>query len=81
KGGGLRQDLDLPAADYDDQPLGPGLKQPEWDYRQQRQLSDHVLLQPMRPRGATSGSLPAHLEKTALQLRRQFACLRDGRQR
>ncbi len=81
KGGGLRLDLDLPAADYDDLPLGPGLKLPEWDYRQQRLLSDHVLLQPMRPRGATSASLPAHLEKTALHLRRQFACLRDGRQR
>ena len=80
KGGGLRLDLDLPAADYDDLPLGPGLKLPEWDYRQQRLLSDHVLLQPMRPR-ATSASLPAHLEKTALHLRRQFACLRDGRQR
>ncbi|MGV8501968.1 nitric oxide reductase activation protein NorD, partial [Pseudomonas aeruginosa] len=79
--GGLRLDLDLPAADYDDLPLGPGLKLPEWDYRQQRLLSDHVLLQPMRPRGATSASLPAHLEKTALHLRRQFACLRDGRQR
>ncbi|EMD0887675.1 nitric oxide reductase activation protein NorD [Pseudomonas aeruginosa] len=50
KGGGLRLDLDLPAADYDDLPLGPGLKLPEWDYRQQRLLSDHVLLQPMRPR-------------------------------
>ncbi|MDQ4172083.1 nitric oxide reductase activation protein NorD, partial [Pseudomonas aeruginosa] len=60
KGGGLRLDLDLPAADYDDLPLGPGLKLPEWDYRQQRLLSDHVLLQPMRPRGATSASLPAH---------------------
>ncbi len=81
KGGGLRLDLDLPAADYDDLPLGPGLKLPEWDYRQQRLLSDHVLLQPIRPRGATSASLPAHLEKTALHLRRQFACLRDGRQR
>ncbi|MBW6085872.1 nitric oxide reductase activation protein NorD, partial [Pseudomonas aeruginosa] len=56
KGGGLRLDLDLPAADYDDLPLGPGLKLPEWDYRQQRLLSDHVLLQPMRPRGATSAS-------------------------
>ncbi|MBF3019118.1 nitric oxide reductase activation protein NorD, partial [Pseudomonas aeruginosa] len=43
KGGGLRLDLDLPAADYDDLPLGPGLKLPEWDYRQQRLLSDHVL--------------------------------------
>ncbi|MNZ37904.1 hypothetical protein D3C78_553650 [compost metagenome] len=81
KGGGLRLDLDLPAAELDDIPLGPGCRLPEWDYRQQRLLDDHVSLQQMLPRDALPSALPELLRPFALRLRRQFEQLRDGRQR
>ena len=49
QGGGLKLDLDLPAADFDDVPLGEGIKLPEWDYRKQCLQKDFVNLQLMLP--------------------------------
>jgi hypothetical protein len=40
----VKFDLDLPSAAEDDIVLGPGLRLPEWDYRKQRLLEDHVCL-------------------------------------
>ncbi|MDF3931124.1 nitric oxide reductase activation protein NorD [Pseudomonas citronellolis] len=77
KGGGLRLDLDLPAADVDDLPLGEGIRLPEWDYRRQCLLPDHVCLQPMLPRAAAPAALPEALAPIARRLRRQFAGLRQ----
>lgn len=81
KGGGLKLDLDLPAAALDDLPLGPGERLPEWDYRQQALRQDHVLLLPMLPRDAVPSALPEKLQGTARRMRRQFECLRSGRVR
>ncbi|SDO34966.1 nitric oxide reductase activation protein NorD [Pseudomonas jinjuensis] len=81
KGGGLRLDLDLPAAELDDVPLGPGLRLPEWDYHRQCLLADHVSLQQMLPRDAVPAGLPERLRPMSRRLRRQFEQLRDGRQR
>lgn len=80
KGGGLKLDLDLPAADFDDLPLGPGIKLPEWDYRKQQLKDDFVNLQLMLPRGSEPKGLPAHLAPLARRLRRQFENLRHTRQ-
>lgn len=71
----VRFDLDLPAAAEDDLPLGPGLKLPEWDYRKNLLLVDHVLLQPLLARAAEPAPLPPHLAATARRLRGQFAAL------
>lgn len=77
KGGGLRLDLDLPAAEYDDLPLGEGIRLPEWDYRRGCLLPDHVCLQPMLPRDAAPAPLPDALAPIARRLRRQFEGLRQ----
>ncbi|MBS67813.1 MAG: nitric oxide reductase activation protein NorD [Pseudomonas sp.] len=80
QGGGLKLDLDLPAADFDDVPLGEGIKLPEWDYRKQCLQRDFVNLQLMLPRGAEAKPLPLHLSPLARRLRRQFEHLRNDRQ-
>ncbi|MBK3869513.1 VWA domain-containing protein [Pseudomonas stutzeri] len=80
QGGGLKLDLDLPAADFDDMPLGEGIKLPEWDYRKQCLRQDFVNLQLMLPRGAEARPLPPHLASLARRLRRQFEHLRNDRQ-
>ncbi len=80
QGGGLKLDLDLPAADFDDVPLGEGIKLPEWDYRKQCLQQDFVNLQLMLPRGAEAKPLPLHLSPLARRLRRQFEHLRNDRQ-
>ncbi|HCA66548.1 MAG TPA: nitric oxide reductase activation protein NorD, partial [Pseudomonas sp.] len=80
QGGGLKLDLDLPAADFDDVPLGEGIKLPEWNYRKQCLQKDFVNLQLMLPRGAEAKPLPLHLSPLARRLRRQFEHLRNDRQ-
>ena len=80
QGGGLKLDLDLPAADFDDVPLGEGIKLPEWDYRKQCLQKDFANLQLMLPRGAEAKPLPLHLSPLARRLRRQFEHLRNDRQ-
>lgn len=41
----VKFDLDLPSAAADDRPLGPGIRLPEWDWRQQALIADHCALQ------------------------------------
>jgi len=41
----VKFDLDLPSASMDDQPLGPGRKTPEWDWRRRALLPDHCAVQ------------------------------------
>lgn len=80
KGGGLKLDLDLPAAENDDIPFGPGIRLPEWDYRKQHLQEDFVNLQMMIPQGSEPLGLPARLAPLARRLRRQFEHLRNDRQ-
>lgn len=71
----LRFDLDLPPADADDAPLGPGILLPEWHYKQRRLLPGHCRLQPLRATAAPPCGLPPRLAATARRIRRQFAAL------
>ena len=71
----LRFDLDLPAAEYDDTPLGEGILLPEWNYKQQQLRPDYCCLQPMLATTAMPVELPSHLKRTAQRLRRQFEAL------
>lgn len=75
----VRFDLDLPSAAEDDLLLGPGLPLPEWDYRKNLLLEDHVRVQEMAPRHAPPSPLPRHLARTAKRLHQQFAALQPGR--
>ncbi|GGX80190.1 nitric oxide reductase activation protein NorD [Vogesella alkaliphila] len=77
----LKFDLDLPAAAYDDTPLGSGILLPEWDYRRQRLVAEHCCLKPMLPRDATPAPLPDKLQPLARRLRRQFQALSPERTR
>lgn len=75
----VRFDLDLPSAAEDDIVLGPGIPLPEWDYRKNLLLEDHVRLVELTARDATACPLPEHLRRTARRLHQQFAALRPGR--
>jgi len=76
----LKIDLDLPAARYDDIVLGAGIPLPEWDFRQQRLVPDHVRIQPMLARDATAMELPPQLRAQARRLRNLFEMLTPQRQ-
>lgn len=71
----VRFDLDLPAADVDDTPLGPGIPLPEWNYRTQILQPDFCRLEPLLPKAEPLAQLPAQLRQTAARLRRQFETL------
>lgn len=75
----VKFDLDLPSAAEDDDPVGPGLPLPEWDYRKNLLLPDHCRLQPLIARDAAPAELPPELRKTAHRLRQQFAALAPAR--
>ncbi len=75
----VKFDLDLPSAAEDDNPVGPGLPLPEWDYRKGVLLADHCRLQPMIAGDAAPAELPEALRKTARRLRQQFAALAPAR--
>ena len=75
----LKIDLDLPAAEYDDVVLGPGIPLPEWDFRQQRLIPDHVRVLPMLARDATAAELPPALRAQARRLRHLFEMLTPQR--
>ena len=75
----IRFDLDLPSAAHDDQPLGPGIALPEWDYHRQALLPDHCRLQALLAADAPPVELPARLKRTARRLRNQFQMLAPTR--
>lgn len=75
----VRFDLDLPSAAEDDLPLGDGISLPEWDYRKNELLEDHVRVQEMASRHAHPQGLPPHLRRTAKRLHQQFAALQPAR--
>jgi nitric oxide reductase NorD protein len=79
----VRFDLDLPSAAEDDVVLGDGIALPEWDYRKNLLLEDHVRLTELTPSihdpRAAPCALPEHLRRTARRLHRQFAALTPGR--
>jgi nitric oxide reductase NorD protein len=75
----LRFDLDLPAAEYDDTPLGSGILLEEWDYKRQSLRPDYCCVQPLLATKAAPTRLPKHLKRTAQRLRRQFQVLMPTR--
>jgi nitric oxide reductase NorD protein len=73
--GRVRFDLDLPAAENDDTPLGAGILLPEWDYRRQALRADYCRVQPLLAARAEPCALPERLRPAARKLRRQFEAL------
>lgn len=71
----VRFDMDLPAPDVDDFPLGPGIHVPEWDFRKQVLHPDFCCIEPLLPRAEPQAQLPVNLRPAAAQLRRQFEAL------
>lgn len=68
----LKFDLDLPSANQDDLPLGPGILLAEWDYKKQIMKPDYCSLQELLARDFEPCELPQHLKKTARKLKAQF---------
>ncbi len=79
KSANIKIDLDLPSASEDDIPLAEGIKLPEWDYKKQRLLAEHCLLQPMLPKDTKPQKLPVKLQKLAKTIQAQFEQLRSVR--
>ncbi|MBV8156783.1 MAG: hypothetical protein JO278_03945 [Dyella sp.] len=77
----LRFDLDLPGAEADGTPIGPGILLPEWDYRQHALQPDYCRIKPMLPHDAQPCEVPQHLRQATRRLRRQFQALMPQRNR
>lgn len=76
----VKFDLDLPAAENDELPLGEGILLPEWDYKKAALVKDYCLLQPLLADRAPPAKVPEHLNRTAKTLRDRFSMLRPQRQ-
>ena len=74
----VKFDLDLPSASADDQPLGPGVHLPEFDYRKGVLLPDHCLVQVMQAQHCAPFTPAPELRVTARQLRRRLETMRDA---
>jgi nitric oxide reductase NorD protein len=75
----LRFDLDLPSESCDEQPVGPGIRLPEWDYKTLRLLPEHCRVQPLIAVDAAPCELPQRLRRTASKLRARFQQLAPAR--
>ncbi|OMH29466.1 nitric oxide reductase activation protein NorD [Motiliproteus sp. MSK22-1] len=78
--GKVKFDLDLPASQNDDLPVGQGILLPEWDFRRARFKKDYCLLQPMLADDAPPVPLPDYLRADAQKLQRYFTLLRPQSQ-
>lgn len=76
----IKFDLDLPAPQNDDLPLGDGIHLPEWDYRKSQLVQDFCLLQPFLADDFEPSTLPEHLAPAARKLKNHFSRLKPQRQ-
>ncbi len=76
----IKFDMDLPAAQNDELPIGDGVRLPEWDYRKARFIDDFCLLQPMLADDAEPVGLPDYLVTPARHLKNHFSQLKPQRQ-
>lgn len=72
----VKFDLDLPAAANDDQPLGPGVRLPEWHWKKQILVPDECCAQLLEARDPVPYEAPDHLKLTARRIRRKLEVLR-----
>jgi nitric oxide reductase NorD protein len=75
----LRFDLDLPSESCDEQPVGPGIRLPEWDYKTRHLQPEHCRVQPLIAVDAAPCELPQRLRRTANKLRARFQQLAPAR--
>ncbi|MBK7655196.1 MAG: VWA domain-containing protein [Burkholderiaceae bacterium] len=74
----VKFDLDLPSASHDEEPLGPGQKFPEWDYKRGVLQPDHCVVQELVGRSDSQYiPLPA-LRRMAKSMSRRLEVLRDA---
>ncbi|MEW8070174.1 MAG: VWA domain-containing protein [Candidatus Thiodiazotropha sp.] len=75
----LKFDLDLPSEACDDEIVQEGMLLPEWDWKRQVMQEAHCRIMTLETGDAPAMELPAHLKKTAKQLRAQFQQLMPAR--
>ena len=75
----IKFDMDLPAAENDDLPLGEGIRLPEWHYKKASYTKDFCLLQPFLADEAQPASIPENLTAIARKLKNQFSLLQPDR--
>ena len=73
--GGLKFDLDLPAAEYDDTPLSAPILYPEWNYKTGVLEKNMCSIVPLISNKVESVKLPVELQSSAQKVRRQFEAL------
>ncbi len=72
----VKFDLDLPSASADDQPLGPGITLPEWDWKQQRMRPEHCRVVTLMAQPGSPFVPSTALRATARRMRRRLEVLR-----
>ncbi len=75
----VKFDLDLPAAEFDDQPLGEGVLYPEWNYKHHQLVANQCRILPMIAADAQPCPLPEKLRRPARLIQRQFEALIPNR--
>ncbi len=75
----IKFDMDLPAAENDDLPLGDGIFLPEWHYKKSSYINEFCLLQPFLADEVAPAAIPDHLVTTAKTIKRQFSILKTDR--
>jgi nitric oxide reductase NorD protein len=75
----VKFDLDLPAMENDDLPVGDGTRLPEWNWHKGEMQENFCLLQPMLAIDAEPAPLPDHLIGSAKSLRQRFAGMQTQR--
>ena len=74
----VKFDLDLPSASHDEEPLGPGQKFPEWDYKRGVLQADHCVVQELMGRGDSQYTPSPALRRMAKSMSRRLELLRDA---
>jgi len=75
----IKLDLDLPAAEYDDEVLEKGILIPEWHHKKQQLIPNYCSLQLMQITPSESAVWPTQLQRQAQQLKRQFEAFKPQR--
>ena len=74
----IKFDLDLPSASHDEEPLGPGQRFPEWDYKRGALQPEYCVVQELMGRSDSQYTPSPALRRMAKHMSRRLEVLRDA---